>query len=54
MDLMIHDIDIILNIVKTKVKTINASGVSILAILQIILNARIEFENNCVKIIYSK
>ena len=48
MDLMIHDIDIVLNIVKSKVKTINASGVSIVSDSPDIANARIEFENNCV------
>ena len=48
MDLMIHDIDIILNIVNSKVKTINASGVSIVSNSPDIANARIEFENNCV------
>ena len=48
MDLMIHDIDIVLNTVKSKVKTINASGVSIVSDSPDIANARIEFENKCV------
>ena len=48
MDLMIHDIDIILNIVKSKVKEIKASGVSIVSSSPDIANARIEFENKCV------
>ena len=48
MDLMIHDIDIVLNTVKSKVKLINASGVSIISDSPDIANARIEFENKCV------
>jgi len=48
MDLMIHDIDIVLNTVKSKVKQINASGVSIVSDSPDIANARIEFENKCV------
>lgn len=48
MDLMIHDIDIVLNIVKSKVKTISASGVSIVSDSPDIANVRIEFENHCV------
>ena len=48
MDLMIHDIDIVLNTVKSKVKKINASGVSIISDSPDIANARIEFENKCV------
>ena len=48
MDLMIHDIDIILKVVKSKVKKINASGVSIISTTPDIANARIEFENGCI------
>ena len=48
MDLMIHDIDIVLSTVKSKVKKINASGVSIISDSPDIANARIEFENKCV------
>ena len=48
LDLMIHDIDIILSVVKSKVKNINASGVSIISDTPDIANARIEFENGCV------
>ena len=48
MDLMIHDIDIVLHTVKSKVKKINASGVSIISNSPDIANARIEFENKCV------
>ena len=48
MDLMIHDIDIILKSVKSKVKKIDASGVSIISNTPDIANARIEFENGCI------
>ncbi len=48
LDLMIHDIDIILNVVKSPVKKISASGVSVISSSPDIANARIEFENNCV------
>lgn len=47
-DLMIHDIDIILNLVKSKVKNISANGVAIITDKIDIANARIEFENGCV------
>src|SRR5690606_23503468 len=48
LDLMIHDIDIILSVVKSKVKNIHASGVSVISNSPDIANARIEFENGCV------
>ncbi|MFV0541611.1 MAG: Gfo/Idh/MocA family protein [Aestuariibaculum sp.] len=48
LDLMIHDIDIILSVVKSKIKTISASGVSVISNSPDIANARIEFENGCV------
>ena len=48
LDLMIHDIDIILSVVKSKVKNVNASGVSVISETPDIANARIEFENGCV------
>jgi predicted dehydrogenase len=48
LDLMIHDIDVILSVVKSKVKLINASGVSVISDTPDIANARIEFENGCV------
>ena len=47
-DLMIHDIDIMLSIVKSEVKSIYASGVSIISDTPDIANARIEFKNECV------
>jgi len=48
LDLMIHDIDIILSVVNSKVKHISASGVSVISDTPDIANARIEFENGCV------
>jgi len=48
LDLMIHDIDIILSVVKSKVKNIHASGISVISETPDIANARIEFENGCV------
>ena len=48
LDLMIHDIDIILSVVNSKVKNVNASGVSVISDTPDIANARIEFENGCV------
>jgi predicted dehydrogenase len=48
LDLMIHDIDAILSVVKSKVKSINASSVAVISDSPDITNARIEFENGCV------
>lgn len=48
LDLMIHDIDVILSVVKSRVKNIHASGVSVISETPDIANARIEFENGCV------
>ena len=48
LDLMIHDIDIILSVVKSKVKHVSASGVSVISDTPDIANARIEFVNGCV------
>ncbi|MEE9349686.1 MAG: Gfo/Idh/MocA family oxidoreductase [Flavobacteriaceae bacterium] len=48
LDLMIHDIDIILSVVNSPVKTVHASGVSVISETPDIANARIEFENGCV------
>jgi predicted dehydrogenase len=48
LDLMIHDIDIILSVVNSKVRNIHASGVSVISDTPDIANARIEFENGCV------
>jgi predicted dehydrogenase len=48
LDLMIHDIDIVLNVVNSRVRKISASGVSVISDSNDIANARIEFENGCV------
>ena len=48
LDLMIHDIDIILSIVKSKVSNVFANGTKIISSTPDIANARIEFENGCV------
>ncbi|MBL7473418.1 Gfo/Idh/MocA family protein [Robertkochia sediminum] len=48
LDLMIHDIDIILSVVRSKVKNIVASGVDVISSSSDIVNARLEFENGCV------
>ena len=48
LDLMIHDIDIILSVVNSEVKNVHASGVSVISDTPDIANARIEFENGCV------
>lgn len=48
LDLMIHDLDIILSLVKANVKRVSASGVAILSKSPDIANARIEFDNGCV------
>jgi len=47
LDLMIHDIDILLSLVSSKVKQLQATGVPILTQYPDIANARIEFENGC-------
>lgn len=48
LDLMIHDIDMVLHLVKSNVKRISASGVSVMSETADIANARIEFDNGCV------
>jgi len=48
LDLMIHDIDIILSIVKSDIKNISASGVAVMTETPDIANVRIEFHNGCV------
>ncbi len=48
LDLMIHDIDIVLSIVKSEVKNISASGVAVMTDTPDIANVRIEFDNGCV------
>ena len=48
LDLMIHDLDILMSTVKSQVKQIHASGVCVVSKTPDIANARIEFENGCV------
>jgi len=48
LDLMIHDIDIVLSTVKSAVKKISTSGVAVVSDTPDIANARIEFDNGCV------
>ncbi len=48
LDLMIHDLDIILSMVKSEIKSVAANGVSIVSATPDITNARIEFQNGCV------
>jgi predicted dehydrogenase len=48
LDLMIHDIDIVLSVVKSNVRRISASGVNVVSDTPDIANARIEFDNGCV------
>ena len=48
LDLMIHDLDIILTLVKSGVKSLQAVGIPILTPYPDIANARIEFDNGCV------
>ncbi|MCX6268652.1 MAG: Gfo/Idh/MocA family oxidoreductase [Bacteroidetes bacterium] len=48
LDLMIHDIDIVLSVVKSNIKKISASGVAVVSDTPDIANARIEFDNGCV------
>lgn len=48
LDLMIHDIDVILSVVKSGIKRISASGVAVVSDSADIANARIEFDNGCV------
>ncbi len=48
LDLMIHDIDLILDLVASPIERISASGIPVLTDTIDIANARIEFENGCV------
>ncbi len=48
LDLMIHDIGIVLALVKSPIRKINSIGASVLSKIEDIANARIEFENGCV------
>lgn len=48
LDLMIHDLDIVLSVVNANIKRISASGVAIVSEQPDIANARLEFDNGCV------
>ena len=48
LDLMIHDIDIILSVVDSEIKDIRSSGISVISETPDIANARIEFKNGCI------
>lgn len=48
LDLMIHDIDIILHMIKSGIRNISANGVSVMSDTPDIANVRIEFDNGCV------
>lgn len=48
LDLMIHDIDLILNLVRSDLKTVNAAGISVISGNVDIANARLEFVNGAV------
>ncbi len=48
LDLMIHDIDLILDLVKSDIEDIQAAGVSVISEADDIANARITFKNGCV------
>ncbi len=48
LDLMIHDLDIVLSVVKSNIKRISASGVAIVSEEPDIASARLEFDNGCV------
>lgn len=48
LDLMIHDIDIVLSVVKSNIKRVAANGVAVVSDNPDIANARIEFDNGCV------
>jgi predicted dehydrogenase len=48
LDLMIHDIDIIMNLVNSEIKSIHAAGVPVICKNADIANVRLQFENGCV------
>ncbi|HTR81857.1 MAG TPA: Gfo/Idh/MocA family oxidoreductase [Bacteroidota bacterium] len=48
LDLMIHDIDVILSLVQSPVTRIDANGVAVVSESVDIANARLQFENGCV------
>ena len=48
LDLMIHDINLILALLDSKIKSVHANGVSILSKSSDLVNARLEFDNGCI------
>ena len=48
LDLMIHDIDLLMSLIKSKIKHISATGSTVISVKTDKVNARIEFENGCV------
>ncbi len=48
LDLMIHDIDLLLNTIKSKIRKISATGTAVVSKTADFANARIEFDNGCV------
>src|SRR4051812_34290497 len=48
LDMMIHDIDIVLRLANSRVSKIDATGVSVIGEVEDICNARLTFENGCV------
>ncbi len=48
LDLMIHDLDIVLSLVRSPLRSVSASGVAVVSQTPDICNARLEFENGCV------
>lgn len=48
LDMMIHDIDIVLNLARSKVASVAAVGVSVIGDVEDVCNARVTFENGCV------
>ena len=48
LDLMIHDVGIVLALVSSPIKTVDAIGVRVLSLTEDIANARLVFENGCV------
>ena len=48
LDLMIHDLDIVLKVVKSNIRKVSASGVAVVSDTHDIANARLEFDNGCV------
>jgi len=48
LDLMIHDLEVVLHLVRSPVKSVDAVGIAVLSKGEDIANARIRFENGCV------